>query len=251
MINRIQKTCRELLSISLVRRLALKFRLKFYSRIYGVKSLNPSKNSFEETVHHNLKSLMHGDDRMKSIMFPLFACECFNQEGHTLIIGPRNEHDLLLFTGLGGSWSKVRGVDLISYSPKIDLGDMHNLPYPDDYFDTVLCGWTLSYSTHPEVAIREITRVLKPGGMLAIGVEYSEMTIGDSRELQRSLDGEDYVLGFDSDGKRMLNSTDDIKKFLGPDYEFFFEHNAPDRKTHTRHGLVSRPSRVAIVARLN
>ena len=187
---------------------------------------------------------------MLDIMMPLFASESFRPDGHTLIIGPRNEHDLLLYASLGGGWSKVRGVDLISYSPKIDLGDMHELPYESKSYDAIICVWTLSYSKQPQKAVDEILRLLKPGGMIALGVEYSNMTPDDSRALQMMLDGDDYDLGFGDTGKRILNSTDDLLSMLPADCEIIFQHDAPLKLSHSRYGLVPKPSRAAIVVRI-
>lgn len=215
-----------------------------------LKALDESGDSYSVTVKHHLKGLRSCDNRMLDIMMPLFASESFRPDGSTLIIGPRNEHDLLLYASLGGTWSKARGIDLISYSPKIDLGDMHHLPYESDSFDAVICGWTLSYSKQPQKAIDVMMRVLRPWGMVALGVEYSNMSIDYSRALQLLLDGDDFDMGFDGGGRRILNSTDDLLSMLPADYDVIFRHDAPLKLSHSRHGLVPKPSRVSVVARV-
>lgn len=242
---------RDFLKIQSVREQAVKLRLKYFLARRKLKTLDESGDSYSVTVKHNLKSLRSCDNRMLDIIMPLFASESFRPSGSTLIIGPRNEHDLLLYASLGGAWSKVRGIDLISYSPKIDLGDMHHLPYESNSFDAVICGWTLSYSKQPHKAVNEMMRVLRPGGMVALGVEYSNMTIDDSRALQQLLDGDDYDLGFDGTGQRILNSTDDLLSMLPADCDVIFRHDAPLKLSHSRHGLVSKPSRVSVVARVS
>lgn len=45
-------------------------------------------------------------------------------------------------------------------------GDMHDLPFADGHFDTVLMLHALTYSDRPEQAFAEAGRVLKPGGRL-------------------------------------------------------------------------------------
>jgi len=129
---------------------------------------------------------------------------------------------------------------------------MHQLPYEPKSCDAIICGWTLSYSKQPQKAIDEMLRLLKPGGMIALGVEYSNMTPDDSRALQMLFDGDDYAddLGFNDAGQRILNSTDDLVSMLPMDCEIIFRHDAPLKISHSRHGLVPKPSRVAIVARL-
>jgi hypothetical protein len=73
-----------------------------------------------------------------------------------LIIGPRYEPEIFMARGLGWAADGVRGLDTFSYSPLVDVGDMHDLPYADASFSGIVCGWTLSYSTRPEVAAKEM-----------------------------------------------------------------------------------------------
>lgn len=47
-------------------------------------------------------------------------------------------------------------------------GDMHALPFTDDYFDLVVLMHALTYSTQPAVAVAEAARVLRPGGRLLL-----------------------------------------------------------------------------------
>ena len=56
---------------------------------------------------------------------------------------------------------------IISYSPLIELADMHSIPYPNNSFDVVISSCTLVYSTKVKKAIDEIKRVSKPGAIFA------------------------------------------------------------------------------------
>ncbi len=47
---------------------------------------------------------------------------------------------------------------------KVIQGDVHNLPVDDASFDIVYCRHTLEHSLHPDTALRELYRVVKPGG---------------------------------------------------------------------------------------
>lgn len=47
-------------------------------------------------------------------------------------------------------------------------GDAESLPYPDNSFDLVICNSVLHWFENRPVAIREMTRVLRPGGQLAL-----------------------------------------------------------------------------------
>ena len=88
-----------------------------------------------------------------------------------LVIGPRYEPECSMARGLGWPKRGVRGLDTFSYSPAIDVGDMHRLPYADESFSAIICSWTLSYSSQPKVACAEMQRVLRPGGYLVVSIQ--------------------------------------------------------------------------------
>lgn len=88
-----------------------------------------------------------------------------------LSIGPRSETELFLLYGAEFHPDNVRGLDLISYSELVDLGDMHDMPYPDNSFDVIILGWVLGYSHDPQKVANEVMRVAKPGAYVAIGCE--------------------------------------------------------------------------------
>lgn len=87
-----------------------------------------------------------------------------------LSVGCRFETELLYLLGYG--FRRVRGLDLIAYSPWVDVGNMHAMPYANDAWDVVILGWVLSYSETPEAAVREIVRVTRRGGIVAVAVSY-------------------------------------------------------------------------------
>jgi len=99
-----------------------------------------------------------------------------------LTIGPRTEGEILNLFSHGFKKDNVKGLDLISYSPWIDVGDMHNIPFEDNSFDIVICGWVIAYSNNKLKAASEIIRVLKNNGIASIGVSYSPKT---NEEIQK------------------------------------------------------------------
>lgn len=119
------------------------------------------------------------DPRVRWPMFLLASIpDC--PKDSILVIGPRYEPELLMAEGLGWEKEGIRGLDTFSYSRWVDVGDMHDMPYSDDSTGAIVCGWTLSYSSRPDVAAREMQRVLRPGGYLVvsmqkIGAEYKDV----------------------------------------------------------------------------
>ena len=96
-----------------------------------------------------------------------------------LCVGPRTEAEFLMLLAEDFKPDNIRGLDLISYSDYVDVGDMHHMPYDDNSFDIVFLGWVLTYSKDLQRVADECVRVAKPGGYIAIGVE-SEAVLDDS-----------------------------------------------------------------------
>jgi ubiquinone/menaquinone biosynthesis C-methylase UbiE len=57
-------------------------------------------------------------------------------------------------------------------------GDAENLPFPDGTFDAVLSQFGHMFAPRPEVATKEMLRVLKPGGRLAFATWPPEHFVG-------------------------------------------------------------------------
>jgi SAM-dependent methyltransferase len=75
--------------------------------------------------------------------------------------------------------------------PETDhVGDIHDLPIPDHSFDCVFCTGTLEHVRDPHRAIREIERVLKPGGLVHVDVPFIQGYHADPTDYWRfTLDG--------------------------------------------------------------
>ena len=57
----------------------------------------------------------------------------------------------------------------LSGKVQLVLGDSEHLPFADNFFDVVYCNDSFHHYPAPENVIREVQRVLKPGGTFLIG----------------------------------------------------------------------------------
>ena len=165
------------LQVEYWRRIYMTLRFLYYSRVRdGLSTLLGDERAVSaNTVSHNLKGLRRdlAVVRSDALIKPLSVIECLDPDAKILCVGPRSEGELFNLAAHGFSLENIRGLDLISYSPLVDLGDMHQMPYTDSSWDAVVAGWIIAYSEEKQRAASEIVRVCKPGGVIAVGVEYN------------------------------------------------------------------------------
>ncbi|MBN2190074.1 MAG: class I SAM-dependent methyltransferase [Candidatus Aureabacteria bacterium] len=78
------------------------------------------------------------------------------------------------------SWFDGKNYTAAGYNPMMVYGkyncdrseDIHNMSFPDESFDAVICIQVLEHVENPFLAAREIIRVLKPGGRLMVTVPF-------------------------------------------------------------------------------
>ena len=72
----------------------------------------------------------------------------------------------------GSNWVSV---DLFDDSPEVDYHyDVANLLFSDGMFDRIVCNAILEHVCDPVGAIRELRRVLKPGGQIWLEVPFHQ-----------------------------------------------------------------------------
>jgi len=232
---------RQLLLVNFFHRLVGITRLHYFVRVKKQLKTMDSKSAFGVTLEHNLKGIQSFDiHRMDLLIKPISVLEFLDKDSRILVIGPRNEGDILKLIGHGFKRQYIRGLDLISYSPMIDIGDMHKTSYQDNSFDIILIGWTLAYSKEPKIVAQEMLRIADNGCVIGIGHEFTNMTYDDEVKLSG------YAI-VEKDWKR-INSTKEILKLFGDNIdEIYFNHDAPSKRSHTAEGLIGNPSSICLI----
>lgn len=85
-----------------------------------------------------------------------------------LCVGCRNTAELDYFLARGAQ--SVTGIDLYSPDPRIQVMDMHRMTFPDHHFDVLYSVHALEHAHDPAQVAREIVRVVRPQGVVAIEV---------------------------------------------------------------------------------
>lgn len=111
--------------------------------------------------------------------------------------------------------------DLFSPLAKVKM-DVHEIPFEDNTFDVVFCNHVLEHVEDDRKAVKEMKRVLKPGGFAILQspvdyrVEktYEDPTITDPLEREKAFGQNDHVRLFGKDyGQRLAESGLTIKEY--------------------------------------
>ncbi|MCS7047196.1 MAG: class I SAM-dependent methyltransferase [Gemmataceae bacterium] len=83
-----------------------------------------------------------------------------------------------LITAFDLSQSMLRRARRYLKSSRIShvAADVTRLPYPDNFFDCVVCGWMLEHLPDPLPGLRELARVLQPAGKMLLMVTEDTVT---------------------------------------------------------------------------
>lgn len=166
----------------------LRFRARMFWRMFikgGIRELGGT--SYEAVRDWNKTKTYWSSPfarrRSEHLIYLLRAIPLVHADSKILCIGPRNEGELLLLRAHG--FKDVQGIDLYSYSPDITLMDMHKMWFSDDTFDVLISSYTVRYSHDFIQCSKEMVRVCKPGGIMAISFsQWDQPGIGYDRSLR-------------------------------------------------------------------
>lgn len=66
----------------------------------------------------------------------------------------------------------VENCDISSSIPNAIVCDLTKIPRDENTYDSILCNAVLEHVQFPDLVIKELRRVLKPGGFLVLGVPF-------------------------------------------------------------------------------
>lgn len=112
-----------------------------------------------------------------------------------------------------------RRVDAAGLGDRIELveGDARSLPFADGSFDALTFTYLLRYVDDPPAVLRELARVVKPGGTIA-GLEF-----GVPRGIWRPLWELWVRVGLPGAGRAIGSGWHEVGAFLGPSITGFYD----------------------------
>lgn len=136
----------------------------------------------------------------------------FNAQHHVLHIAPEACY-IKRFEKVHGDFYIT--ADIESPLAKVKM-DIHQIPFPDNTFDTVLCNHVLEHVRDDLQAMREICRVLKPGGFAILQVPFfnpipdttfEDDSITDPRAREKAFGQDDHVRKYGKDYPRRIEQA--------------------------------------------
>ena len=177
-------------------------------------SQTDTSDMIENTIRHNVESLNPEIAlwRPMGLMGALLSMDqVMNhmRDVKILIIGPRTEQEILWYLSMGFNENNITGLDLISYSDFVAIGDMHDMPFEDNSFDIIVFSWVLGYSVNQQKAVAEAVRCVKPNGLVGIGEQWDPQPASVTSKIMQD------NVGYALEGTE-TKSTDDLLKLFEP-----------------------------------
>lgn len=183
-------------------------------------TINPLSNIF-----YNISQRFNGQ-RSTMLVSPLKSIDFVNiKKSKILSVGPRVESEIFNLVGHGFRFKNIESIDLQSYSKLIKLGDMLDIPFENNHFDIVICGWVLSYTNKIQESVNELIRVTKNKGLICIGISDKESKLTSAA----------------------LSSSEEITNYFGGYLnEVYFKYHPGDIKLKTKQQLKSFRSVIVV-----
>jgi SAM-dependent methyltransferase len=146
-----------------------KARFLFLTRTRGLRT-DKDMSKIEKSHYPKgaFESYVSIAERINFLVSAVATARRVKNSDKILSLGPRFESELFGYRALGYKKNQIFALDTYTYSKLIATGNMHSMEYQDGTFDLVVGGWILAYSDDPILAMREIFRVTKVGGLAVL-----------------------------------------------------------------------------------
>ncbi len=156
-----------------------KSRYAYFQHRNIIKMVNIQNSTIEHALTHNFdpnRMFFNGLSKRPDLISKPLSCEISVMQNSSkmriLLVGARTEAEIFSFQLCGFAEQNIYAIDLASYTPLIELMNADKLDYADNFFDIIVLGWVMEFVTNPDQIKAEISRCLKPNGILAIGSIY-------------------------------------------------------------------------------
>lgn len=168
-----------LLKLRLSRYLLTIIRLIYFAKKNRTKIIKKnSKHSKKGTVERNIKSALSLRDCYSGERSSFFLTKYLDyyevtkrENQKVLLVGPRNEGEIFNFLARGFQSKNIDAIDLFSYSPKIQIRDMHKINEIRKKYDLIYFGFILNYSKKVNLVLKKSLKILNQNGMIGISLE--------------------------------------------------------------------------------
>ena len=133
------------------------------------------KEIYDYTVSQNISQPSEGSNRRSEIYYKLLSLPPLEpKKSSLLIIGGKNVTEIFIAWLYGFKWKNIEAIDLYSLHPKIKIMSMENMTFADNSFECISMSNVYGYNDDPIQAFREISRVLKKGGLFSFNSVYAK-----------------------------------------------------------------------------
>ena len=173
------------LKLRLVRYLITISRFIYFRLINNFKFYNTNNKFVKKgTIERNYKSIISFRDCYsgeRSTFFLKNLNLIFNKKKiknmKVLLVGPRNEGEIFNFMSNNFLSKNIDAIDLVSYSKKIKVFDMHKIDLLKKNYDLIYFGFVLNYSKKINDVIINASKKLNKNGYVGISNEYDNIPL--------------------------------------------------------------------------
>lgn len=152
---------------------AISTRLQKADKKRGISELWDNATPHDMKVHKYNRSVGEGKITRTRRAEPLYRLvQKRLPAADVLIVGPRDRHELFLAWTYGAKWAKITGIDLASCNYKILARHMADTKFLSESYDVIVSSATISYLEDVVAGLREMYRILRPGGAFAFTHTY-------------------------------------------------------------------------------